>query len=32
MKTPTWIGLTAVALATLTAVGYGAWTLSLIHI
>ncbi|HAX21972.1 MAG TPA: efflux RND transporter periplasmic adaptor subunit [Hydrogenophaga sp.] len=29
MKTPTWIGLTAVALATLTAVGYGAWTVGM---
>ncbi|MDZ4292181.1 MAG: efflux RND transporter periplasmic adaptor subunit [Hydrogenophaga sp.] len=29
MKTSTWIGLTAVALATLTAVGYGAWTVGM---
>ena len=29
MKTSTWIGLTAVALATLTAVGYGAWTIGM---
>ena len=29
MKTSTWIGLTAVALATLSAVGYGAWTVGM---
>ena len=29
MKTSTWIGLTAVALATLTAVSYGAWTIGM---
>ncbi|MDO9031816.1 MAG: efflux RND transporter periplasmic adaptor subunit [Hydrogenophaga sp.] len=29
MKTSNWIGLTAVALATLSAVGYGAWTVGM---